>query len=88
MEITLKDGEKERAESEERKMAIKVYGMKLSNNAVGVIAALNEKGLEYKYVPIDLSTGAHKNHEFHALIVSILIFLSFDCISLLIGSIN
>lgn len=78
MEITLKDGEKERAESEERKMAIKVYGMKLSNSAVGVIAALNEKGLEYEHVPVDLYTGAHKNPEFHALIVSILIFLSFN----------
>ncbi|XP_078158108.1 glutathione S-transferase 3-like [Carex rostrata] len=60
--------ERERAKCEERNTVIKVYGMKLLNNAVGVIVALNEKGLEYEYVPVDLYTGAHKNPEFHALI--------------------
>lgn len=38
-------------------MAIKVYGVTLSNNVVRVIAALNEKGLEYKFVPVDLAAG-------------------------------
>jgi len=48
-------------------MAIKVYGVTLSNNVVRVIAALNEKGLEYELVPVDLAAGAHKKPEFLAL---------------------
>jgi len=48
-------------------MAIKVHGVTLSNNVVRVIAALNEKGLEYELVPVDLAAGAHKKPEFLAL---------------------
>ncbi|XP_078158564.1 glutathione S-transferase 3-like [Carex rostrata] len=48
-------------------MAIKVYGVALSSNVVRVIAALNEKGLEYELVPVDLAAGAHKKPEFLAL---------------------
>ncbi|KAF3340703.1 glutathione S-transferase 3 [Carex littledalei] len=48
-------------------MAIKVFGLAVSNNVVRVIAALNEKGLEYELVPVDLAAGAHKKPEFLAL---------------------
>ncbi|XP_008789932.1 glutathione S-transferase 3 [Phoenix dactylifera] len=48
-------------------MGLKVYGLPLSTNTVRVVAALNEKGLEYELVPIDLRTGAHKQPSFLAL---------------------
>lgn len=56
-------------------MAIKLYGMALSNNAVRATAALNEKALEFEFITVDLSTGAHKKPEFLALNVTILISL-------------
>lgn len=46
---------------------MKLYGMPLSPNVVRVMAALNEKGLEFEIVPVDLRTGAHKQPEFLAL---------------------
>ncbi|XP_078159295.1 glutathione S-transferase 3-like [Carex rostrata] len=48
-------------------MAIKLYGMGLSNNTVRAMAALNEKVLEFEFITVDLSTGAHKKPEFLAL---------------------
>ncbi|KAJ3691786.1 hypothetical protein LUZ61_020950 [Rhynchospora tenuis] len=48
-------------------MAIKVYGVLLSNNVLRAIAVLNEKGLEYELCPVDLQSGAHKKPEFLAL---------------------
>lgn len=51
-------------------MAIKVYGVAMSSNVVRVIAALNEKGLDYELVPVNLAAGEHKKPEFLALNVS------------------
>lgn len=48
-------------------MALKVYGMLLSPNVVRVIAALNEKGLDFEFIPVDLRTGAHKKPDFLAI---------------------
>ena len=45
----------------------KLHGMPLSPNVVRVAAALNEKGLDFEIVPVDLRTGAHKQPEFLAL---------------------
>jgi hypothetical protein len=50
---------------------MKLYGMPLSPNVVRVAAALNEKGLDFEIVPVDLRTGAHKQPEFLALNVRI-----------------
>ncbi|KAL6839911.1 hypothetical protein ACP4OV_029721 [Aristida adscensionis] len=46
---------------------LKLYGMALSPNVVRVAAALNEKGLDFEIVPVDLRTGAHKQPDFLAL---------------------
>ncbi|KAL5227092.1 hypothetical protein ABZP36_015357 [Zizania latifolia] len=54
----------------------KLYGMPLSPNVVRVAAALNEKGLDFEIVPVDLTTGAHKQPEFLALNVRILKLLN------------
>ncbi|ONK55570.1 uncharacterized protein A4U43_UnF1480, partial [Asparagus officinalis] len=48
-------------------MGLKVYGVTLSPNVVRVIAALNEKGLDFELVPVDLRAGAHKQPDFLAL---------------------
>ncbi|KAJ3676174.1 hypothetical protein LUZ60_003586 [Juncus effusus] len=48
-------------------MAIKLYGLPVSNNTLRAMAALNEKGLEYEFCPVDLPSGAHKKPEFLAL---------------------
>jgi glutathione S-transferase len=53
-------------------MAIKLYGLALSNNAVRAVAALNEKGLDYELCPVDLPSGAHKQPQFLALNVQLL----------------
>jgi len=45
----------------------KLYGMPLSANVIRVATVLNEKGLDFEIVPVDLRTGAHKNPEFLAL---------------------
>ncbi|KAG1371238.1 glutathione S-transferase 3 [Cocos nucifera] len=39
----------------------------MSTNTVRVVATLNEKGLDYELVPVDLRTGAHKQPSFLAL---------------------
>jgi glutathione S-transferase len=49
---------------------IKLYGMALSANVVRVAAVLNEKGLDFEIVPVDLRTGAHKHPDFLALNVT------------------
>jgi hypothetical protein len=41
--------------------------MPLSPNVVRVATVLNEKGLDFEIVPVDLRTGAHKQPEFLAL---------------------
>ncbi|KAM0879526.1 hypothetical protein ACQ4PT_034173 [Festuca glaucescens] len=46
---------------------IKLYGMALSANVVRVAAVLNEKGLDFEIVDVDLRNGAHKHPEFLAL---------------------
>ncbi|URD77798.1 Glutathione S-transferase [Musa troglodytarum] len=47
-------------------MGVKVYGMPMSTNTVRVLAALNEKGVEFELVIVDLRTGAHKQPDFLA----------------------
>jgi glutathione S-transferase len=46
---------------------LKLYGRPLSPNVVRVATVLNEKGLEFAVVPVDLTTGAHKQPEFIAI---------------------
>lgn len=46
---------------------LKLYGMTLSPNVVRVATVLNEKGLDFEIVPVDLRTGAHKQPDFLAL---------------------
>jgi hypothetical protein len=46
---------------------LKLYGLPLSPNVVRVATVLNEKGLEFEVVPVDLTTGAHKQPEFIAI---------------------
>ncbi|KAJ8511071.1 hypothetical protein OPV22_001505 [Ensete ventricosum] len=48
-------------------MGVKVYGMPMSTNTIRVLAALNEKGVEFELVIVDLRTGAHKQPDFVAL---------------------
>ncbi|XP_010521004.1 PREDICTED: glutathione S-transferase F8, chloroplastic-like [Tarenaya hassleriana] len=40
--------------------AIKLYGVPLSTATMRALAALYEKGLEFELVPVDTSSGAHK----------------------------
>ncbi|CAL4945699.1 unnamed protein product [Urochloa decumbens] len=46
---------------------LKLYGMAMSPNVVRVTTVLNEKGLDFEIVPVDLRTGAQKQPEFLAL---------------------
>uniref|UniRef100_A0ACD5XFI9 Uncharacterized protein n=1 Tax=Avena sativa TaxID=4498 RepID=A0ACD5XFI9_AVESA len=46
---------------------MKLHGMALSPNVVRVAAVLNEFGLDFEIVPVDLRTGAHKHPDFLAL---------------------
>ncbi|XP_066310633.1 glutathione S-transferase 3-like [Miscanthus floridulus] len=46
---------------------LKLYGMPLSPNVVRVATVLNEKGLDFEIIPVDLTTGAHKQPDFLAL---------------------
>ncbi|KAL7151228.1 hypothetical protein ABFS83_04G017400 [Erythranthe nasuta] len=48
-------------------MAIKVHCTVLSTAAMKVIACLNEKGLDYEIVPIDMRAGEHKKEPFLSL---------------------
>lgn len=43
---------------------IKLYGMMLSPNVTRVATVLNELGLEFDFVDVDLRTGAHKQPDF------------------------
>uniref|UniRef100_N1R0B3 glutathione transferase n=1 Tax=Aegilops tauschii TaxID=37682 RepID=N1R0B3_AEGTA len=43
---------------------IKLYGMMLSANVTRVTTLLNELGLEFDFVDVDLRTGAHKHPDF------------------------
>lgn len=55
---------------------MKVYGMPISTNTIRVLAALNEKEVDYELVPVDLRTGAHKQPQFLALnVIDNLLFL-------------
>ncbi|CAO2172657.1 unnamed protein product [Urochloa humidicola] len=45
----------------------KLYGLPLSPNVLRVATVLNEKGLDFEIVPVDIRTGAHKQPEFLAL---------------------
>uniref|UniRef100_A0A453GGD7 GST N-terminal domain-containing protein n=1 Tax=Aegilops tauschii subsp. strangulata TaxID=200361 RepID=A0A453GGD7_AEGTS len=54
-----------RKEAREVEMApIKLYGMMLSANVTRVTTLLNELGLEFDFVDVDLRTGAHKHPDF------------------------
>ena len=46
---------------------IKLHGMPLAPNVMRVAAVLNEMGLDFEIVPVDLPTGAHKHPDFLAL---------------------
>ncbi|KAF7025675.1 hypothetical protein CFC21_037834 [Triticum aestivum] len=43
---------------------IKLYGMMLSANVTRVTTLLNELGLDFDFVDVDLRTGAHKHPDF------------------------
>lgn len=46
---------------------IKLYALPFSNNAMRAQLCLDEKGLAYEYVQVDLFKGAHKQPEFLAI---------------------
>ncbi|KAK4763816.1 hypothetical protein SAY87_013254 [Trapa incisa] len=46
---------------------IKVHGIPLSTAAARVIACLNEKGLEFDLIPVDMGSGEHKKEPFLSL---------------------
>ncbi|CAK9178028.1 unnamed protein product [Ilex paraguariensis] len=48
-------------------MAIKVHGSVISTAAKRVFACLNEKGLEYEFVPVNMAAGEHKKEPFISL---------------------
>ncbi|KAK4407027.1 Glutathione S-transferase PARB [Sesamum angolense] len=52
---------------QKHKMAIKVHGSLFSTAAMRVFACLNEKGLEYEFVPVDMRAGEHKKEPFLSL---------------------
>ncbi|KAM3335266.1 hypothetical protein ACQJBY_029596 [Aegilops geniculata] len=55
----------ERASKQQEGMAaIKLYGMMLSPNVTRVVTVLNELGLDFDSVEVDLRTGAHKHPDF------------------------
>ncbi|KAG8389463.1 hypothetical protein BUALT_Bualt02G0232000 [Buddleja alternifolia] len=45
-------------------MALKVHGSVFTTSTMRVLACLNEKGLDYEIVPINLNTGEHKKEPF------------------------
>ncbi|EPS61108.1 hypothetical protein M569_13691, partial [Genlisea aurea] len=45
-------------------MAIKIYGTPPSAPARRAIAAAEEKGLDYEFVVVDMSTAQHKKQPF------------------------
>ena len=46
---------------------MKLHGMPLAPNVMRVAVVLNEMGLDFEIVPVDLPTGAHKQPDFLAL---------------------
>ncbi|KAB1214006.1 Glutathione S-transferase F13 [Morella rubra] len=48
-------------------MAIKVHGIALSTCTARVLLCLHEKGLDYELLPVDLASGAHKQHPYLSL---------------------
>ncbi|PIN18085.1 Glutathione transferase [Handroanthus impetiginosus] len=48
-------------------MAIKVHGSFVSTATMRVLACLNEKGLDYEFVPVDFAVGEHKKEPFLSL---------------------
>lgn len=51
-------------------MAIKVHGNLHSTATLRVLACLNEKGLDYEFVRVNMSVGEHKKEPFTSLNVS------------------
>lgn len=45
-------------------MAIKLYGYDPSTCTRRVMTVLEEKGLDYEFVPVDVFAGAHKTEEY------------------------
>ncbi|KAB1214011.1 Glutathione S-transferase F7 [Morella rubra] len=48
-------------------MAIKVHGIAVSPYTARVLLCLHEKGLDYELLPVDLASGAHKQHSYLSL---------------------
>ncbi|KAL0459646.1 UNVERIFIED_CONTAM: Glutathione S-transferase PARB [Sesamum latifolium] len=48
-------------------MAIKVYGSLISPAVIRVFACLNEKELEFEFVPVDMGAGQHKKEPYLSL---------------------
>ncbi|KAF6142658.1 hypothetical protein GIB67_015144 [Kingdonia uniflora] len=48
-------------------MAPKLYGMVFSTATMRAAAALNEKEVEFEFVPVDLNKGEHKKHPYLAM---------------------
>ncbi|KAB1214009.1 Glutathione S-transferase PARB [Morella rubra] len=48
-------------------MAIKVHGIAVSPYTARVLLCLHEKSLDYELLPVDLASGAHKQHSYLSL---------------------
>jgi glutathione S-transferase len=48
-------------------MAIKVHGVPVSTCTAGVLLCLNEKGLDYELLLVDLAAKAHKQQPYLSL---------------------
>lgn len=46
---------------------LKVHGVPFSAPAMRVLAVLQEKGLEFEFVPVDMAAGEHKKEPFLSL---------------------
>ena len=55
------------SKAEQEEMApMKLHGMPLAPNVMRVAAVLNEMGVDFEIIPVDLPTGAHKQPDFLA----------------------
>lgn len=52
-----------------RKMTIKIYGGGFTTATMRVLACLNEKGLDYEFIAVDMLSGAHRKDPFLSLSV-------------------
>ena len=56
-------------------MGIKVHGVPQGGASIRVLAALNEKELDYELLVVDMKSGAHKQQPFLSLNVSFFYFI-------------